>query len=149
MNRLFVSAMGITCSVLIFFGMVGAAQTTFDEEMLEVLKSNGVITQQDYDHLINKIRVEHKSVNAEILELLRKKNIISSDQYASLNQKARAEEGTVMTASAPPPITGETQVAVAEVQEEGQKQKAEIQQAADDAVQRVAKAGNLELPGMG
>ena len=103
MKKVALGFMGIVGSVLILFGLVGAAQTNFEEDMLEVLKTNGVITQHDYDRLIHKIRVEHKSVNEEILDLLRTKKIISSDQYASLSKKAREEEGTVMVASSSPP----------------------------------------------
>ncbi len=146
MNRKFVVVMGIVCSIFIVFGSVSAAPTTFEEEMLEVLKTNGVITQQDYDRLIMKIRVEHTSVNQEIIDLLREKNIISSDQYASLRQKARGEAGTVMVASAPPTPAPEAQAAVKQLQEESEKQKAEIEQAGDDAVQCIAKASNIELP---
>ena len=47
--------------------MTSAASLTFEQEMLEVLKANGVITQEDYDRLISKMKTEHKSVNEEIL----------------------------------------------------------------------------------
>ena len=134
MRRIFVKVMGAACFVLILLGLASGSQTSFEEEILEVLKTKGVITPHDYDRLIKKIRVEHKSVNEELLDLLRQKNIISSDQYASLSQKARDEQnGGVIVAQANPGSSNETQVAVAEVQEEGEKQKAEIQEAADDA----------------
>ena len=78
MKRIFVGVVGITCIIFILFGSGSAAQTSFEEDILEVLKTKGIITQHDYDELIKKIRVGHKSVNEEILDLLREKNIISS-----------------------------------------------------------------------
>jgi len=147
MGYLRIGVMGIACAVVILSGAyVFGAQATFEEEMLRVLKAKGVITEQEYNRLRETAQKEHKSVNEEILAILHKKNIISGEQFASLSRKAQAEAGSTMVAAASPtqPEKPET---VTAVRQEGAKQKAEIQQAADDALQRIAKTGTMELPG--
>ena len=69
-------------------GISRADQRSFEEEILEILKEEKIITQEKYQELTHKLKAEGKSVNEEILEILKEKKIVSQAKYEQLKQKA-------------------------------------------------------------
>jgi len=119
----------------------------FEEAILEILKEKEIITQEKYQELSYRLKIEDQSINEALLDLLREKDIVSQEKYVALREKARAPEQPQHNLSkketAPNPAA---HLAVQEVQQEGERQKAEIKQAGDEAVEKVADAGKINLP---